>query len=106
MGKSSVSIPYLVAWILGIIVLALAVYLIYKYIKRGPLDCSQCSAEFTAWCVRCYKIHGSEKTNWDGGENYMDDELKECIGRCTLGIDEHDSCNDLAFDDCKAFIGL
>lgn len=104
MSKADVSIPYLVAWILGIICLAIAAYLIYRYITKSPLDCSQCSAELTAWCGKCYKICG--RANWDGSPNPMDEELKECMSRCNLGP-QYDSCtSDGAFNLCRAYIGF
>ncbi len=105
MGKSSVSIPYLVAWILGIICLAVALYLLYRYTTKSGLDCSQCSAEVTAWCGKCYKICGPAEKGWNNAPNSMDEKLKECISRCNLGP-ERTNCNVDAFKYCKAYIGI
>jgi hypothetical protein len=105
MSKSSVSIHYLVTWLLGIITLAVAAYLIYKYIGNSQLSCSQCNAELTSWCAKCYKICGGIKADWDGATNIMDDKLKECMSKCSLGS-PLSSCGTAEFDFCKAYIGI
>jgi len=105
MSKSSVSIPYLVAWVLGIITLVVAVYFIYSYIMKSPLNCAQCRAEVTGWCARCYRACGAAKKNWNGAPNSMNEKLKECINRCNLGS-EYNLCDSAAFEFCAAYIGF
>lgn len=105
MDKSSISISYLVAWILAIICIAIAAYFIYRYISRSPLDCSQCGAELTAWCGKCYKLCGPDMAGWGGTPNKMDDELRECINRCHLRS-VYSECNTDAYEDCRAYIGI
>ena len=105
MSKSRVSIHYLVAWLLGIITLAVAAYLIYRYVGNAPLSCSQCNAELTSWCTTCYKIYGGTKTNWSGATNLMRDELKKCMPKCSLGS-PISSCGPTEFDFCRGYIGI
>ncbi len=104
MSKADTSTTYIVAFILGIIVLAIAAYLMYKYVTKSQLNCSQCSAELTAWCVKCYKIYG--KTLWGGETSLMDTKLSECVVKCNLLSGPLNSCDNTAFDLCKSYIPL
>jgi hypothetical protein len=105
MSKSSISVQYIVAWLLGIITLAVAAYLIYRYIGNAPLNCSQCSAEITGWCAKCFRIYGGEKINWGGASNPMEEKLVECMPKCSLGSPMA-ACGPTEFDFCKAYIGI
>ena len=93
------------AWLLGLITLGIAVYFIYMHITGSSFECSQCSAELTAWCARCYRICGGAETNWNGAENFMHEKLKECMNKCDLGS-ERNSCDGSAFEFCKGYIGI
>ena len=103
MHKASISIPYVVAFLLGIITLVVAVYLMYRYIWNAPVSCQECNAQMTAWCVKCYKIYGP--ANWGGTANAMDNKLQECIIRCNLG-GVLSSCGPQELNKCKAYIPL
>jgi len=95
-----VAIPYVVALLLGIIVLGIFVYMIYLHIvKNEPLDCSACAARFTTWCSKCFLL--SESGSWSGGPE-MDDGLKECVSpsKCNLYSGSGEDCTG-AEDDCK-----
>jgi hypothetical protein len=101
MSKADVSIQYIVAMILGIVVLLLAAYLIYVYIFKSPFNCTKCTTEVTAWCGKCYKIYG--KTGWDG--YMMDQKVKDCVSKCQLSSSSYDDCG-AAFEFCKSYIPL
>ena len=73
--KKGLAIPYIIALVLGIIVLAVCAYLIYRAFSEGKLDCGGCKAKFTTWCSVCYL------GDWD--EDYeLGDELSKCVAEC------------------------
>lgn len=104
--KGDISVQALVAIVIGIIVLAVVVYLMLFYSKESSFDCRLCSSKFTEWCQKCL----SESTNWNrsiSGLNWVNDvpksdELKECLSECT-NIDPSDDCPAL-FEECKKYI--
>jgi len=99
-----VAIPYVVALLLGIMVLLIAIYVIYKYVVgSSPLSCSECRAHLSTWCSDCYLENYPKDTGWSGGHK-MSDELKDCIRRCEIG-DEKDNCAG-AETLCKGYIPL
>lgn len=106
MDKADTSISYIVAFLLGIIVLAVAVYLLYKYINNPQFNCQQCSAELTSWCVKCYKIYGAAASDWGGAENTMDTKLSQCVVKCNLLSAALNNCGSEAFMHCKGYIPL
>jgi len=77
------------------------------YITGSPLDCSQCGAKLSAWCMTCYNINYPKATGWEGANN-MDPKLAECVVRCNLLGSGHDSCADIddetPSDFCKGYI--
>ncbi len=92
-----IAVPYIVALLLGIIVLGIIVYLVYLHIiLKQPLSCQECGAKFVNWCAKCFL------KEW-GGDNEMDEELKDCVPRCNLGI-AREGGNECvgAEEDCKA----
>jgi len=73
--KRGLAIPYIIALILGIIILAVAAYLIYKAVTRDQINCQECRARFTTWCSVCYL------GDWEH-ENQLGDELAKCVDKC------------------------
>jgi hypothetical protein len=96
-----IAIPYLIALILGIIILAIATYLIYKTIKNGGLDCQDCRSKFVAWCSSC-SLTNMGKTSWSGGSKLSD--LYDCVGECGFWTGASGTDQDCtgAQDVCKA----
>jgi len=75
-----IAVPYLIAIILGIIILAIATYIVYRSMQDGGLDCQQCKAEFVAWCSSCY-LANMDKATWTGGTK-LGETLYECVKKC------------------------
>ncbi len=92
-----VAIPYMIGLLIAIIVLVVAAYLIYFFvIQNKPLSCTECGANFAAWCSRCYM------SGWGAVYN-MDDKLRQCVSTCGYWSCSGDGCNDCnaAENPCK-----
>jgi hypothetical protein len=100
-----IAIPYLIALILGVIILAIAVYLIYKSIKNGGLDCQDCRSKFVAWCSGCSLIPGNMgKPSWTEKGSELGKTLYDCVTKCGFwtGASGSDQNCAGAQDTCKA----
>ena len=98
--KKGLAIPYIIALILGIIILAVAAYLIYKAVTGNQINCQECRAKFTTWCSVCYL------GNWD--KDYtLGDELSKCVDKCGYwtGATADSKCDSDAKSSC-ASIGI
>ena len=73
-------IPFLVAVIVGIILLAVVIFFVYEALKRGTWDCVKCKTQFTTWCLTCYRANVGMDV-WSGGDQLGDD-LYECVKNC------------------------
>jgi hypothetical protein len=95
--KRGLAVPYIIALILGLIILAVAAYLIYKAVTGGELDCQECKAKFTTWCSMCYLA------NWE--KDYeLGEELSKCVSECGFwpGASEDMDCTHSNADEsCK-----
>jgi flagellar basal body-associated protein FliL len=101
-AKGDISIKTLVAIVIGIIVLAVVIYLMFFYSQESSLDCHLCSSKFAEWCQKCL----TAEKNWNrptwGEDVPKSDELKECLDTCT-NIDPEGTCNALQ-SECKKYI--
>ena len=97
MKKGDITTGTLVAIIVGVIVVAVFVYLVFFYGKESDLDCSLCKSKFTLWCSAC-----STTTPNPWGEVEMSNSLKQCIVEC-LEMTVTRNCVDYK-DECKSYI--
>lgn len=108
--KGAISVKLLIAVVIGIIVLAVVVYLMFFYTGESSLDCHLCSSMFAEWCQKCL----TELYNWNRTLNGLpwvnnidkSDELKECLDTCTnidLDPGPDGTCNELQ-DECEKYI--
>lgn len=72
-----VAISYVIALAIGLIILAVGAYLIYKAMSEGSLECQECKAKFAAWCSTCYL------SGWSG-DTQLGQDLSECLDDCGL----------------------
>lgn len=83
-----VAVPYIIALLIGIIVLTIAVYLIYVYVvHEPPLECQKCRALFASWCSKCYL------QNWDGENKIVGTDLEQCVKDCNLYTTPKNDCS-------------
>jgi hypothetical protein len=86
-----VAIPYIIAILIGIIVLVIAVFIFYKSSGGAILTSEQCKARFLTWCTNCVM------TGWKA--NPIPTELKDCLPGAGI-INPPNDCTDAA-DKCK-----
>ncbi len=101
--KKGIAVPYVIALILGIIILAIAAYLIYKAIMGDQLNCQECKATFTTWCSTCYLSNPQWSGNYQLGKD-----LATCLDKCNYwpGVTLDTTCtNTNAPTQCKG-IGI
>jgi len=75
-----IAIPYIIALILGIIILGIIIYMVYKAWQGGSWDCVECKAKFTTWCSECYMTNMG-KGAWTGG-NKLGEDRYNCVKAC------------------------
>ncbi len=108
----AVAIPYIIALVIGIIVVALLVYLVYKAVTNPAISVAECRAKVTDWCNTC-KI-----SNWSPNIP-ITDEIKSCgnlvegccwgdNSDCATGVTtgtDNDKLNSIKAD-CSATVGV
>ena len=112
--NKAVAIPYIIALVIGIIVLAFIAYWVYKSISSPILSLEECKSRLINWCTQC------EAAGWpDDPTNpwrmKMPDELRECANKYFGGIwGDNDCCGSSCCGpgtcgdnkgDCEAFLG-
>ncbi|MEM5790456.1 MAG: hypothetical protein QXP77_00130 [Candidatus Aenigmatarchaeota archaeon] len=52
-----VAIPYIVALVIGLIVIVFIVYLVYKTSTSSSLNLQECKSRYTTWCTNCAQMN-------------------------------------------------
>ncbi|MEM3714534.1 MAG: hypothetical protein QXP77_00070 [Candidatus Aenigmatarchaeota archaeon] len=60
-SKKGIAIPYIIALVIGIIVLVFIVYWLYRLFGPGPITAEQCRSLMIQWCNACKNL------GWSGG---------------------------------------
>jgi len=87
--------------LLVIIVVAIIVFIIYKYVWNSPLSDQACAAMMSAWCGNC-ELTKTSSGDYSGGPK-MNPKLQDCITNGKLTVTARDNCNG-AKDDCKGYL--
>ncbi len=82
MGKG-IAIPYIIALVIGLLVLAFIFYWIYKMFSGGGMDCRNCRARFIQWCNLCATANANSE-EWRKPVTTMPLDLIECADKCNL----------------------
>jgi len=84
---------------LGLIVVAIILYLIYKFVLKSPIGSEECKARLVSWCTSC-KI-----ANYDAVLD-MSNELQDCLDKYKF-VHVHSTCKDLNVpDECKPYLPM
>ena len=75
--EKGVAIPYIIALVIGMIVVVFVVYWVYKSFSSGVMSAQECKAKFIEWCTLCLN------NNWTGGS--LPSEISNCLNT-TYGI--------------------
>jgi hypothetical protein len=82
---------------LGLIVVAIILYLIYKFVLKSPIAPEECKARLTSWCTSC-KI-----SNFLAVLD-MSSDLQDCVVKYTLSSVHH-TCKDVNVPtECKPYL--
>jgi hypothetical protein len=76
----NIAIPYSITLIIGVIILAIAILLIYLTMRGGSWDCQKCRTQFATWCSKCF-LDNADQTTWMGGSK-LGEGLGNCVGEC------------------------
>jgi hypothetical protein len=97
-----IAIPYLITLIIGVIILAIGVLLIYLAMKGESWDCQKCRTQFATWCSNCY-LKNTKETTWIESGSKLGKTLYDCVTKCgfwTGASGEGQECEG-AQDACK-----
>ena len=56
-APKAVAIPYIVALVIGLIVIAFVVYWVYRTASTPTLSLQQCKSRYITWCSNCAQIN-------------------------------------------------
>jgi len=106
-----VATGFLIAVIIGIILLGIVIFILYDVFKGGSWDCAKCKTEFTTWCTNCFLANIKTTTTPTSGSEWQDGgelgkELYECVRKCNYwpsATSVNQDCVN-AEDACKPFI--
>jgi uncharacterized membrane protein YqiK len=97
----AVAIPYIIALVIGIIVVVLLIFLVYKAVTNQSISVAECRAKVTDWCNTC-RLSG-----WSTAIP-ITDEIKNC-GNLILSGTSWSSINSCGPDvqtNCKNTVGV
>ena len=93
--EKGVAIPYIVALVIGMVVVVFIVYWVYKSFSSTVMSAQECKAKFIDWCTLC------SNNNWAGGS--LPSEIRNCLNT-TYGINLPTTTNcQTAKDRCNSF---
>jgi len=108
--KKGIATETILLLLLGILIVGILVYLLYKYVFSPVLPEQVCRSRATSWCTLCKNAYGSSFTCTDiDGDGDVDcyvpagQDLKDCASEYFPGMP--DEC-DGAGTWCAAFIGM
>ncbi len=99
--KKGVAIPYIIALVIGIIVLVFIIYWVYRLFTAPQISYEDCRSRMIQWCTSCKSL------GWSGGGKLEDFISKDCLNllKNRVGIAEHEDCatpsEDNVKTDCK-----
>ncbi|MEM5790457.1 MAG: hypothetical protein QXP77_00135 [Candidatus Aenigmatarchaeota archaeon] len=97
--EKGVAIPYIVALVIGLIVIVFIVYWVYRSFGGQGVSCSDCKSQFIDWCTRCAMVNKGSNTwtiNAGGGAP-----LCARGGNCSFCTTAPYNCNSCQ-NDCKS----
>jgi hypothetical protein len=72
---------------LGLIVVAIILYLIYKFVLKSPIAPEECKSRLVSWCTSC-------KISNFGADIVMSSDLQDCLDKYKF-VSVHLTCRDL-----------
>ncbi len=97
MESKGIAIPYIIALVIGIIVLVFVVYWVYRLFSAPQISIEECKARMLQWCNTCSAL------GWTGGPNSNNTIGTNCatLLKSKLGVNSYSSCDTSAKTDCN-----
>jgi len=90
-----VAIPYIVALVIGMVVVVFIVYWVYKSFSSTVISAQECKAKFIDWCTLCLN------NKWAGGS--LPSEISNCLSTAYgISLPANSNCQ-TAKDRCNSF---
>ena len=96
-GKKGVAIPYIIALVIGIIVLVFIVYWVYRLFTAPQISYEDCRARLIQWCNMCAGLGWTDGTSL---KTFVDDQCYTILNQ-RIGVTDHDCAAADAKTDCK-----
>ncbi len=100
-SKKGIAIPYIIALVIGIIVLVFIVYWVYRLFTAPQIAYEDCRSRMIQWCTICRSL------GWTGGGPLLNFTGPDCFNLLSnrTGIVQHNHCRHPDVDsvkmDCK-----
>ena len=93
--EKGVAIPYIVALVIGMVVVVFIVYWVYKSFSSTVISAQECKAKFIDWCTLCLN------NKWAGGS--LPSEISNCLSTAYgISLAANSNCQ-TAKDKCNSF---
>lgn len=102
-----IAIQTILMLLVGILVVGIIVYMVYRYFVQSPLSEQECRSRALVWCTGCKNTNTgiSPPTPWTIAGSSPNAELAACAGKYYPGLLATSTCS--GFDGwCAAFIPL
>ena len=98
MKNKGIAVDTILLLLVGIIVVGIIIFLVYKYVLGPQLGEPECKAKAISWCSNC------KNAEWLGTAPIMSTELQNCADKFFIGIDADKKCDSNKLW-CAGFIG-
>lgn len=85
MASKGIAIRTILLLVIGVFVVVLVGYLVYRQISGPVMSCTECRSMFISFCTSCCGRNDMKSyTQWTIGGTSMSDELRDCANKCDL----------------------
>ncbi len=92
MSKAAIAVPYIIALVIGLIILAVMVYLFLRASGSGKLSTEECRSRFIEWCGMCSNLRWSPSLSLP--QNLVDDCRDVLYRHLSFNISEYGNCGE------------
>ena len=95
-SRGDITISTILKLVLGVLVVAIVVYIIFRYVLKSPIPEQECRTRLAAWCVSC-------RINEYQAAIDMGQDLKDCATEYSLIGAPFNTCQGHETD-CKGYL--
>jgi len=101
--RKGIAIQTILMLLVGILVVGIIVYMVYRYFVGAPLNEQECRSRAITWCTGCKNSNAGVTGDWTAAGSAPGNDLDTCAGTYFGGAPTN--CLD-AQDWCAAFIPI